>query len=348
MLSSSSLAMVRNGRASALQAPAPAGVSVSLSRGINILGADPIWMKPDQARFKSRYFADIKSAGFDFVRVNGAAMRYMSDDGRIPPQWLGTLDWVVSEATSAGLSVVIDEHDNRLCGLQRDVCRRKLRAFWTQVGLRYHAAPSSVAFEILNEPHGQMNSIWNDVVAENLKIIRVSNPNRTVIVGSRESNSPAELSNLQIPAEDQNILVSVHYYSPMAFTHQGAPWRPDYKGVTGVEWGSSSERAAIARDFGEVARWANRNRRPILLGEFGAYDGPGTDVLQRAVYLSAIVSQAEACGFSWSYWQFDSDFIAYDVSRDAWILPIEEALLSGPGMRGHQARSQVGAACGVS
>ena len=36
---------------------------------------------------------------------------------------------------------------------------------------------------------------------------------------------------------------------------------------------------------------------------------------------------SEANGFGWAYWQFDSDFIVYDLDRDAWVTPIRDALI---------------------
>ena len=32
---------------------------------------------------------------------------------------------------------------------------------------------------------------------------------------------------LEIPKDDRNIIVSIHCYNPLEFTHQGAPWVTD-------------------------------------------------------------------------------------------------------------------------
>jgi endoglucanase len=40
-----------------------------------------------------------------------------------------------------------------------------------------------------------------------------------------------------------------------------------------------------------------------------------------------VARQAEKLGWSWAYWQFDGDFIVYDVKNDAWVEPIRRALL---------------------
>jgi endoglucanase len=48
----------------------------------------------------------------------------------------------------------------------------------------------------------------------------------------------------------------------------------------------------------------------------------------RAQYVGSIACQAERHGFGWAYWQFDSNFILWDMKRDAWVAPIKDALVA--------------------
>jgi len=170
-----------------------------------------------------------------------------------------------------------------------------------------------------------MNEAWNDVLAENLAIIRASNPTRRVVIGPRRWNSLGELDQLALPATDRNIIVTFHYYTPMEFTHQGASWTPEFANLSGVTWGTAFDRDRLKNDFAKVAAWAERSKRPILLGEFGALERAGA--AQRVVWTDAVARAAEAQGFGWSYWQFDSNFIVWDMSRDGWVKPIHGALI---------------------
>ena len=52
------------------------------------------------------------------------------------------------------------------------------------------------------------------------------------------------------------------------------------------------------RDLARAQVWAERQERPILLGEFGAYDK--ADMASRARYTSFVARQAERLGWSWS------------------------------------------------
>jgi len=299
----------------------------AFARGVNVLGYDPYWTDPAKARFQWDHFTAIKRAGFDHVRINLFAFAHMDEANRLDPAWLGRLDAAVAEAGRRGLGVILDEHDFNDCSEDIAACRSRLSAFWRQVAPRYRHAPVNVAFELLNEPHAALDAVgWNALFASLLKIVRESNPKRTVIVGPTHWNSLSDLPLLELPASDRNMLVTFHYYEPFAFTHQGAPWT-DQKDKSGVSWGSPADRSRLRGDFAKVAAWSKANRRPILLGEFGAYDRSGTPMLLRTAYTEAVAREAEAWGFGWAYWQFDSDFVAWDMAMGDWVAPIKDALI---------------------
>ena len=313
--------------------PAPSSVTASTEatqfhRGVNVLGYDPYWKDPAKARFQWRHFREIRRAGFDFVRVNLFAFDHMDADHRLSAAWLEQLDAVIREAQAAGLGVILDEHDFNACEKDIPLCRVRLADFWRQIAPRYRDAPANLAFELLNEPHERLNPLWNEFFPDLLAIVRETNPTRTVIIGPASWNSLRELPKLQLPESDRNILVTFHYYDPFHFTHQGATWAgEEVKKLRGITWGSDADRAQLKTDFDTVAAWAAANRRPILLGEFGAYDKSGTPQAMRVAYIEAVAREAERHGFAWAYWQFDSDFLAWDMARDEWIEPVKRALI---------------------
>jgi len=298
----------------------------AMQRGVNIVGYDPVWKDFEQRRFKQSYFKLLHDGGFNTVRVNLQAFAHMDSLNRLSPEWFKTLDWVVDNALANNLSVIIDEHDYVPCGEDAVMCRAKLTAFWEQVAPRYKNAPNQVMFEILNEPNKAITTpLWNAMLKECLAIIRQTNPDRNVVIGPSWWNSINSLNTLELPSDDHHIIVTVHYYLPMRFTHQGAAWSKDTANLSGITWGTDAEKEAIVKDFAAVQEWSKANNRPILLGEFGAYDKGDMD--SRVKYTSTVARTAESLGWAWTYWQFDSDFIVYNVDKGAWIEPIHRALV---------------------
>lgn len=298
-----------------------------LGRGVNIIGYDPIWRAREQARFQAKHFRLLKEAGFQSVRINLHPFRHMdpTNGWALRPAWFATLDWAVEQATTNGLQVILDFHEFNAMAEKPDARKEQFLAFWKQVAAHCRNAPNSVVFEILNEPNrGLTPALWNQYLREALAVIRQTNPTRNVIIGPAFWNSVDHLQELDLPADDRHLIVTVHYYKPMAFTHQGASWT-NQRDKTGISWGTEAERKAVLDDFAKVSAWAKTNQRPIFLGEFGAYDkGP---MESRVRYTDFVARAAEAAGWSWAYWQFDSDFLLWDMKRDTWVEPILHALI---------------------
>jgi endoglucanase len=303
-----------------------------LGRGVNILGYDPIWDSRDQARFQAQHFRLLKEAGFNSVRINLQPFRQMgaANDYALSESWFAVLDWAIREAQAQELRVILDLHEFTTMGGDPVTNKVKFLAFWRQLSRYCQGSPQSVLFEVLNEPSDKLNpALWNEYLAEALAIIRQKNPTRTVIVGPAFWNSIDHLAELELPAADRNLIVTVHYYTPMDFTHQGAPWA-GRKDKLGIDWlGTEKELGVIKGDFDKAATWAKAHHRPLFLGEFGAYDKAPME--SRVRYLTSVARAAEQRGWSWAYWQFDSDFILYDIGRDSWVEPIRHALIPAPG-----------------
>ena len=311
------------------QGPADAFAQAKrMGRGVNILGYDPIWKNPKKARFEEKHFKLIREAGFQTVRINLHALQLMGKAPayKLPDAWLKTLDRAVENALGSGLMVILDLHNYNDVAKDPAAFKPRLFAYWKQIAEHFKGAPDGLVFEILNEPNGKLDGpLWNVWLAEALALIRETNPGRTVVVGPPEWNGIDHLDELVLPEADRNIIATVHYYEPFRFTHQGAPWSPETVRFSGVTWGSAAEIKRLEDDFDRVQDWSEANGRPILLGEFGAYDKAPME--SRVRWTAAVARAAEARGWAWTYWQFDSDFIVYDIDKDRWVEPILRALI---------------------
>ena len=74
------------------------------------------------------------------------------------------------------------------------------------------------------------------------------------------------------------------------------------------------------------------NKLMVILDfhEFGVYDK--AEMASRVRYLDFVTRDVEERGWSWAYWEFDSDFILYDIPGKRWIEPVRGALVP-PGTR---------------
>jgi endoglucanase len=298
-----------------------------MGRGVNILSADPIWKDASKARMNAKHFTLIKEAGFGNVRIAIHPFKFALDTIHftIDPSFFTTLDWALKQSLSNNLMAIVDLHEHHEMGSNPLGNKAMFLSMWKQIAEHCKDYPNDVLFEICNEPN-MKPEIWNEIQSEALKIVRVSNPKRTILIGPIYGNQIMYLKDLVLPASDTNIIVPVHYYMPIEFTHQGAPWSTKNKDLSGIEWTNKpSEEQAIIADFDTARQWSVKYNRPLTLGEFGAYEK--ADMPSRVRWTNFVSRQAEARKWSWSYWQFDSDFIVYDIDKNAWVTPIIGALI---------------------
>jgi len=209
--------------------------------------------------------------------------------------------------------------------------RERFLAIWRQIAERYQDRPLRLVFEPLNEPHDNLNAgEWNNLLKDVLGVIRRSNPARTIVFGPANYNDIRQLAALELPADDRNLIVSVHYYLPYEFTHQGAHWAPGSSAWLGMKWaGSGLEKQAIRDDFKVAADWAKKNHRPIFIGEFGA--NSKADMESRVRWTKCVADTAIEHGFSFTYWDFCAEFFGlYDLQARAWRRELLEAVVPPP------------------
>ncbi len=298
-----------------------------LGRGMNVMSVDPYWKDGTQSRFKFQYFSMLKATGFSTVRIPQALYDHRSPSGDLDQTWISRLDAVTSAATAAGLNVIIDNNSDATCVKLAAECLSINAALWGQLAEHYSSAPNSVIFELYNEPNNALTpDVWNAGIPGLLAAVRRSNPTRNVIIGPSPSNDLKGLPNLALPASDQHIIVTIHYYAPFKFTHQGAPFLPEAtRPPLGRAFNPALDAMSIDADFNMISAWASSHGRPIIIGEFGTYDLANMD--DRAAWTSKVARTAEAHGFSWIYWQFDKSFYAYNIDQNAWVEPIINALI---------------------
>jgi len=308
----------------------PFEINLRLGRGMNLGNALEAPEEGDWGiTLQADYFTAIADAGFQSVRV---PIRWSSHALETTPYTIDELfflriDWVIEQALSNGLLVIINMHHYTELMASPPSHLGRLLSMWEQIAERYASTPNLVIFELLNEPHDNLTSyLYNSYLIQLIDQVRSSNPHRILMVNTANWGGLGGLSDLQIPDEEQNIIVTCHYYEPFEFTHQGASWVDGSDAWLGNAWTATYEqRSAMEDDLNQAVTWSVTNNRPLNIGEFGAYSAAHMD--HRALWTNYFVLQAGSRGFSWTYWEFGSGFGAYDLNTGEWYEPLLNALI---------------------
>jgi endoglucanase len=302
----------------------------SVERGINLGNAlDAPTEGSWGVTLKPEYFEIIKKAGFTSIRlpIRWSAHASSQPPYIIAPDFFARVDWAVGQALARKMSIIINMHHYVELYDDPEGQLAKLMALWDQIGFHYRNFPQKLFFELVNEPSGQLtDERWQEMFPKLLQTVRKTNPERMIIIGPSYWNSLDHLDHLYLPDDDKNLIATFHYYDPMRFTHQGAPWVPGADQWKNITWtGTAEERETLRTNFEKAAAWGRANQRPLYLGEFGSFQSADMD--SRAQWTSAVAREAEKHGINWAYWEFCSSFGAYDVRTNTWRRPLLEALI---------------------
>lgn len=306
-----------------------------LGRGINMgncfeAPSETGWGNP----WRPEYFRLLSELGFQHVRLpirwEPASRSLSAPPYTIEAEFLNRIKQVVDTALKYKLHVIINMHHHEALMANPDGEKERFLSQWRQISTFFQSYPDSLLFEVLNEPNGALTAAkWNTFFADALSEIRQSNPTRCVLVGTAEWGGLGGLSALQLPS-DEHIILTLHYYNPFHFTHQGAEWSgAEAQNWLGTQWyDTENERQTIQNEFSAVQTFSKVNHIPVHIGEFGAYNK--ADMQSRVRWTTYLARWFEEQGFSWAYWEFSAGFGIYDPATGQLRTPLAEALLHNP------------------
>ena len=308
----------------------PFNVNRKLGRGINLGNMLEAPVEGEWGYFlKTEYFKIIKDAEFNSVRVpiRWSAHAQKSFPYAIDEPFFQRIDRVIEDAFANNLMIIINIHHFEEVMSEPDAEKERFLSLWQQISKRYKNHSNDLLFEILNEPNKNLTpGLWNIFLNDAIRTIRTEDKERTILIGTANGGGVFSLKDLILPEDEKNLIVTFHYYSPFQFTHQGAEWVSGSDNWLGKKWTNrADEREAIIQDFNFAFAWAATNRRPINLGEFGAYSK--ADMNSRVLWTTLVSHLAIFNGFSFQYWEFCAGFGAYDIQAISWRQALLDALI---------------------
>jgi len=186
-----------------------------------------------KSRFTQKDAQLIAQWGFDHIRIPLDEVQLWTEEGTPIDEAFNLLTQALDWCRQFDLKVIIDLHIIRshyfneieeppLFSDKR--AQTKWGELWQYLSDFLKEYPLDfMAYELLNEPVARNAADWNRIYRIPYDIIRKSEPERTIILGSNFFNQWQTFPELEIP-EDENIILTFHYYNPMFITHWKAPW----------------------------------------------------------------------------------------------------------------------------
>jgi len=265
------------------------------------------------------YFSTIAEAGFTGVRL---PVRWSTHAAGTAPytldeSFLARVDWAIDMAFENDLSIIVNMHHFTEMMEAPEENLPRLLGIWGQLATHFQSRSDDLILELFNEPNNQFTTeLWNDYLVQIIDTVRAADSERTLMVGTASWGGLDGLDQLTLPP-DSNLIVTVHYYNPFEFTHQGAEWSEGTEEWLGTSWGQTNEDYTnVMVDFNRVRTWSVEHNRPIYVGEFGSYHRAG--MAYRMLWTQAVVMVCEDREISWGYWEFGAGFGAFDISTGEW------------------------------
>jgi endoglucanase len=314
----------------------------ALSRGFNADG----WINGSKSTPPTAgLLRQLRKAGMTHVRLPVPAEHIMprfAAKGERDDR-LHAIDRALTELVSLGYYISVDLHPgdqfNRLHRQDPVASMQEMKDAWTGLAQVIRSHPADRIFaELLNEPDLGADR-WQAEVEELAAVVRRLLPATTLIVGPVNWQRADSLPDFR-PLSDLNVVYAIHFYDPMAFTHQGH-WDPkealhsirglpypihaddpkvqklrqqllDENRTAALEMldraiAGSRDKTRIDKWLEPAAAWQQRFARPIIINEFGVLKASAPPD-SRLRWLSSVVAYAEQHCWGWAHWELEQGF----------------------------------------
>ena len=289
-------------------------------------------------------FDTIASMGFDHVRIPVDEVQLWDSLGNKEAEGFKLLHDAIQWAFATNLRVIVDLHIIRAHYFNAEsntlwkdaAAQKKLVGMWRQLSDELHQySNDKLAYEILNEPVADNAEDWNKVLNMVIAAIRAEEPERKIVVGSDMWQIPDTFPELRFPENDSNLILSFHFYTPMALTHHTASWTPisgyngpvNYPGQIVDTSYYKYMSASVVNAMREYAngyftkevleerimpamKVAREHHLQLYCGEYGVYPKIPEDIMLR--YYKDLCEIFNENGIAYCHWNYRADFPVVD------------------------------------
>lgn len=274
-------------------------------------------------------FLQVKNWGFNHVRLPIDYYLFFDENFRGMEHRLRILDQAVNMAIRSDLSLIIDLHecpghdfaisvDSPVQSLFADPSYiKKTEKIWACLSERY-SDHRHIYYETLNEPVAPSANLWNEIKDKLCKNIRRYSPKTPIIVGSNMWNWPSTYKDLT-PVDQDNMIYCFHFYEPLLFTHQFAPWmkEPEIKVARQypADYGKGFirkynmlhsdgvwDRDRIKKEITPVYEFGRKYKVPVICNEFGVYAPVPMEFQLK--WLDDLLTVCDSMEIGFTYWNY--------------------------------------------
>lgn len=284
----------------------------------------------------------VRAAGFKTIRI---PISYLGNIGAGPnytisSSWLNRIQEVVNYAYNRGMYVLINMHGDGyktvngswlICdSSNQTTIKDKYQKVWQQVATRFQTYGEKLILESMNEEFdGQYGNptqpcysninAYNQIFVDTVRRTGGNNSSRWLLVPGWNTNIDYTVGNYgfviptdqyrssSIPANEQRIMISVHYYDPWDFTGE--------ENSTITQWGPNATSPSRKSTWGQQDYMDGQLKKvrdtfvargyPVFVGEYGSIDKTSADSSNnryRADYARTLVASAKKYGAATAYW----------------------------------------------
>jgi endoglucanase len=316
------------------------------SRGVNLSN----WFQTGSAteiqlyQYSPQDFDQIKSLGCDVIRlpVNLIAMTGGAPNYSLDPLFFSFMDSVITWAAQSDMHLILDNHTfDPSVNTSPDI-EDFLVKVWPQIAYRYKGRYDKLYYEILNEPHGISDNVWNTIQKKVIDKIRLVDQESYLVIGPADWNSYHNLDQMAV-YDDPRLIYTFHFYDPFIFTHQGATWGdPNMGSLANVPfpydpssmpalpanlvgtWVESNYNnyevegtIAHVQELLDIAvAFKNQRNVPLFCGEFGVLHDNVNIESQRNTWYGTVREYLEANDIAWTTWDYHGGFGLFEKNSE--------------------------------